>query len=705
MKIIPVFVFLLMAISAQSQQKAKVLIQYTPGHPANVFVPSALIGGAFDGHEKGDMDRMLSKESIEAMHTVGLRPLSYRLRTELGGEVWHWNPQGTWSEKGKQEGYWVSDSVSSKPIWVSNGYRLPRRGNSIDQANDDGYSRLDDGDAKTFWKSSPYLDEHFTCESNDLHPQWAIIDLGVLRDVNTIRISWGNPYAASFTIDYALDIGSDYFEPFQPGLWRHFPVNQFQNLNGGDQLITVSRKPVRVRFIRLQMTKTKYAGKESMDIRDQLGFAIKELKVGFIDASGSLHDWVHHSPDHKRQSTAYVSSTDPWHRAIDLDPNTEQAGIDRFFTSGLTAGQPVMMPVGLLYDTPENSEAMVRYLNAKQYAVSELEMGEEPEGQLISPMDYGSLYYQWGKRLKALFPGLKFGGPGFATLSFTEDDADTFTESTWTKHFLDYLRKQNRLDLFNFFSFEWYPFNDLCEPTAPQLAVAPQMLDIALKNLRNAGMPAGTPMMLTEYGYSAFEGKPEVEMEGALMYADILGKFLAMGGNKSFLYGYEPAYLEQTGDCGYGNNILFGLNENTGKIKYRTAAYYGMQMLTHNWVQPVDGQVEMYEATSNVLNKDGLPLITAYPVKKLDGRWSVVLINKDPKKTYSVNVALVGSDLENPQSLRLTEFVQYSGQQYRWVNKGTEGHPSLSLPPVKKDLNNSEEILLPPYSLTVVQGK
>src|SRR5438067_3638531 len=95
------FLFFITALNAQPVYKGKVQIQYNPGHPANEFVPSALIGGAFDGHEKGDMDRMLSKESIAAMHTVGLKPLSYRLRTELAGEVWHWNPQGTWSEKDK----------------------------------------------------------------------------------------------------------------------------------------------------------------------------------------------------------------------------------------------------------------------------------------------------------------------------------------------------------------------------------------------------------------------------------------------------------------------------------------------------------------------------------------------------------------------------------------------------------------------------
>ena len=70
---------------------------------------------------------------------------------------------------------------------------VTRRGDTIDQAADAGFSRLDDGRRKTFWKSNPYLDPHFTHEPEGAHPQWVLIDFGTHRRIDAVRIDWGAP--------------------------------------------------------------------------------------------------------------------------------------------------------------------------------------------------------------------------------------------------------------------------------------------------------------------------------------------------------------------------------------------------------------------------------------------------------------------------------------------------------------------------------
>src|SRR5258707_6670891 len=187
----------------QSQTRAAtVTVNFRPGHPANRFTPAHALGAAVDGHDKGVIDLQLTAPNIQAMLSAGLKSLSYRLRTELANDAWHWNPRGKWSEGNNGQGYWTSDDRSEGPIELSYGYRLPRRGNTIDQANDDGYSRLDDGDKHSFWKSNPYLDKYFTGEPNSHLAQWLLIDLGAAKPVDAIRLLWGAPFATRYDVEY-----------------------------------------------------------------------------------------------------------------------------------------------------------------------------------------------------------------------------------------------------------------------------------------------------------------------------------------------------------------------------------------------------------------------------------------------------------------------------------------------------------------------
>ncbi|PYS85399.1 MAG: hypothetical protein DMF70_04465, partial [Acidobacteria bacterium] len=97
-------------VALLAQTNATVTVTFTPGHPANRFIPSRALGAGVDGHSIGETDRQLSPANIKAMLSAGLKPLTYRLRTELAGEAWHWNPSGSWSDPAHRQGYWTSSS-------------------------------------------------------------------------------------------------------------------------------------------------------------------------------------------------------------------------------------------------------------------------------------------------------------------------------------------------------------------------------------------------------------------------------------------------------------------------------------------------------------------------------------------------------------------------------------------------------------------
>ncbi|MGN6372767.1 MAG: discoidin domain-containing protein, partial [Solirubrobacteraceae bacterium] len=532
-------------------------------HPLARFAPLRAIGGALDGHGEAETLPAYAPESVRGMSAAGLGAITYRLRTELGVQAWHFDPSGDWSEPARQQGYWTGTSRPPRtPPAVSWGYELPRRGDTTDQAEDGGYSRLDDGSAQTFWKSDPYLDSHFTHEPEARHPQWVVIDLGRLRAIDALRIAWAAPYARRFRVQRY--VGGNDAIALDPGRWADFPRGGFGGA-GGVQTVRLAQAPMSVRFVRILMTASSHTSTPSSrgeratsrDVRDRLGYAIRELYLGVSERNGAFRDLLVHATS-KSQTTIYTSSTDPWHRAADLNPAYEQPSFQTVLGSGLTRAQPLLVPVPLLYGTPENAVAELRYLRGLHIALRGVELGEEPDGQLVSPEDYGALYVQFARAIRRAFPHLPIGGPAFA--SSIPDWAywpNAHGDRSWTHRFVDYLRARRALRLLSFFSFEWYPFDNTCGQPSRQLRMAPRLLANAFADLRRAGVPAALPKYVTEYGYSAFSGRAEVGMPGALLDSQVAAQVLSSGGSAAYLYGYEPDVLiSEEPRCDSWGNLL-----------------------------------------------------------------------------------------------------------------------------------------------------
>jgi hypothetical protein len=683
-----------------------VRVDVTPSHAVNTFNPLRSIGAGVDSQNFGAVARIYTPKNVHAMLSSGLGPLSYRLYTELGVQQWHWNPKGSWSDPAGQ-GYWTGAMTPGPQIRDSFGFRLPHRGFTHDQANDDDYGRLTDGNVASYWKSDPYLTSAFTHESDALHPQWVVIDLGQRKPVNAVRLRWTDPYAVQYQVQFWH--GSDPIYSPALGKWITFPGGSVTAGSGGTVTLRFDGALRSVRYLRVFMTLSSNTCDTHGpgDLRNCVGYALAEAGVGSIDSTGAFRDLVHHRPDNQ-QTTTYASSVDPWHAPVNQVTDQEQAGIDLVFASGLTRGMPAMVPVGMLYGTPADAAAEIAYLEARGDPISYVELGEEPDGQVILPEDYAALYVQWASALRAVDPSLKLGGPVFQGVT---QDVTTWAnaggDTSWFHRFLKYLAAHGRMGDLQFMSFEHYPFGSCDRSVSQDLLDEPAAMRGIMRTWLRDGLPAGIPMFVTETNFSAGSSETMQDIDGALWLADFEGSFFANGGAGTFLYQYEPEPLVPSGGCNsWGAWGMFAAGQ-ANQIKQPASQYFAAQLVTQQWAQPVDAVHTMFRAESGVLTKSGKEIVTAYALERPDGQMSLLLINKDPVNGYFVGTNFI--DASTHKILHLNGTVataQFGPAQYRWHRSGSQGYAAPDGPIAFGTVPGGPTATygLPASSITVLTG-
>ena len=121
-----------------------------------------------------------------------------------------------------------------------------------------------------------------------------------------------------------------------------------------------------------------------------------------------------------------------------------------------------MIPVAMLYDTPENAAAEMAYLKKRNYPISYVEMGEEADGQFMVPEDYAALYIQWARRCTSRSQA-EAGGPSFQGVN---KDIEIVAGCQWQNlvgcPFSGLFEiHHDRMNELSFFSFEHYPYDRL----------------------------------------------------------------------------------------------------------------------------------------------------------------------------------------------------------------------------------------------------
>jgi hypothetical protein len=704
-----VVVALCVAMGAQAQT---ITVDATPSHVANSFRPLYALGSTVDRVPSNATDPFFEPDQIRQILSAGWGMISYRQNTELFIQAWHWNPKGTWSDPAGK-GYFVGDANPTEMIRHSYGYSLPHRGFTRNGGSeDDGYSRLDDGDPNTYWKSNPYLTKFFTHEEDSAHPQWIVIDLEKKLLVNAIRIAWAAPYAKVYAVQYWVGTG-DAMDEQGTGSWKTFPSGEVKNGKGGWATLKLSVAPSELRYVRVLMTESSNTCDThgNSDPRNCVGYAINEVYLGVFDKEGRFHDLLHHSPDQK-QSATFCSSVDPWHEPSDLYVHPDrmesgdQPGFDLFYTSGITRGLPAIIPIAMLYGTPEDSVAQIAYVEKRGYPIAKIEMGEEPDGQYMLPEDYAELYLQWATALHKLDPGLKLGGPVFQGV--TEDIQawrDEQGRISWFGRFLDYLKARGRLGDLAFMSFEHYPY-DGCETPWENLYQEPQLITHIMQVWRDDGLPANVPMLDTETNDHG--GEAAVDIFGALWLADSFGGFLTAGGQGTFYYHdlpYSPAHANCANS--WGTYHMFMVDEHY-KIRQRTSQYFGAQLITQEWVQPGDAEHRLFRAGSDLKDSKGHTLVTAYAVWRPDGQWSLMVINKDHENAQPLHIVFQDADTKATSRFAgPVTMITFGRNQYTWHPNRKKGYADPDGPAASSTIQAAPNTVynLPPASVTVLRGK
>ena len=672
------------------------------------FDADKAMGTTIDILPATDLDKVYSEPIVRAGLSAGWGPISYRQNTELTYDAWHWNPNGKWSDDEHKRGYFVGSAEPQAFLSRSYGYRLPHRGTTRSDSGQDEYSRMTDGDLATYWKSNPYLTSRFTGEPDSANPQWVVIEFPLPQEIDAIQIAWANPYATRYVVQYwtgkehALDKPAD-------GLWVEFPHGEVTGGAGGDKVLRLADHPVQTRFLRIWMTEssntcdTHGAG----DPRNCVGYAISEISAGDFNSLGQFVDIMKHEPG-QAQTITQASSVDPWHTDDGMVSSRVQTGFDLFFTSGYTNHLPAMIPIAMIYSTPEDSAAEIAYIEKRGYAISYVEMGEEPDGAYMLPEDYAALYVQWAAALHKVDPGLKLGGP-----VFTGENADIKTwpdaegRTSWLGRFIDYLKAHGKLGELAFVSYEHYPL-DPCQVNWSDLYREPKFVDDVLDAWREDGVPKDVPLMITESNVSWSLTDPMQDVFSALWLGDSVGTFLTRAGANAVYY-HSPVQPEplRPGCHSWSTYGNFVSGEHLD-IKQYTAQYFAGQLLNLDWVEHGGGVHFIYPATVDLHDDAKRDLVAAFAVKRPDGQWSLLMINKDPSNPHTVKISFEDGGKETTaRFLGQVRTVTFGPSEYVWHSSGATSHADPDGPPTRNvvEWKQGQEVLLPKASMTVLTGK
>jgi hypothetical protein len=218
-------------------------------------------------------------------------------------------------------------------------------------------------------------------------------------------------------------------------------------------------------------------------------------------------------------------------------------------------------------------------------------------------------------------------------------------------------------------------------------------------------VPLEVPLMITEDHLAAELTGPMSTIFSALWLADNVGAFFEGGGA---VFHHSPIQPESVHNSCLGwatwSNFVADQDYN---ISGYTALYFAARMINLEWVQHRSGTHQMFSSSTDIKDEQGNVLVTSYAVRRPDGSWSLMLVNRDENNDHIVRVVFEGERNKPGSFLGSVAMTTFGSRQYVWKDEGPASHADPDGPPVAMTVASSPQttFTLPKASITVLRGK
>jgi hypothetical protein len=233
-----------------------------------------------------------------------------------------------------------------------------------------------------------------------------------------------------------------------------------------------------------------------------------------------------------------------------------------------------------------------------------------------------------------------------------------------------------------FFSFEHYPYEP-CRTPWGVLYDEPELVSHIMQVWHEDGVPADMPIFITEGNLSSGASETYEDIFAGVWLADYIGSFLNSGGNGVYFFHYLPLQMEPGCNSSPGTFGMFTIDASY-QIQQPLAQFFVAQLINLEWAQPAGSEHQVFAAKSDVEDGAGHELVTAYAVKRPDGKWAVMAVNRDQQNAHRVRITFEAADKFSGFAGPV-EVSTFGSAQYQWhpaqtrfmAHAETAGQPTI----------------------------